>query len=331
MDMHLKINQSVTRRGALKAASLLAAGSLPGLSRAQDGRTLTIVVPFTPGTTPDVLARTIGPKLSQRLGQPVVVDNRVGASGNIGTTYVAKASPDGNTLLMTASTLVMNASLFKSMPYEPTTDFAPIVKPAAGALVFAVNANLPAKTLREAITLFKQSPGKYSYSSPGNGTPQHLAMELFKLSAGVSLLHVPYKGSAGAITDLLGGQVHAMILPVNTALAQVKTGKIRLLAVTQEQRVAAMPEVPTMAEEGVKGADVDLWFGLLAPSRTPQAVVQKLNTEVNQILGQPDVVETLEKQGLVVTAGRPEALAALIASESTRWASVIKRAGIQAD
>jgi tripartite-type tricarboxylate transporter receptor subunit TctC len=255
----------------------------------------------------------------------------VGASGNIGTAYVANAAPDGHTLLMTASTIVMNVSLFKTTPYDPARDFAPIVRPASGALVLAVNSQLPVKTLRDAIALFRQHPGKYSYASPGNGTPQHLAMELFKIAAGVSLLHVPYKGSAGAITDLLGGQLQAMILPVNVALAQVKSGKIRLLAVTQEQRVAAIADVPTMAEAGLKGADVDLWFGLFAPARTPAAIVQKLNAEVNQILAQADVVELLEKQGLVVTPGRPEVLEQLMQSESVRWAGVIKRAGIQSD
>lgn len=317
------------RRHALK--TILAGASLPLAARAQDNRPTTIVVPFTPGTTPDVLARTLAPKLAQRLGQPVVVENRVGASGNIGTAYVAGAAPDGHTLLMTASTIVMNASLFKTIPYQPTRDFAPIVRPANGALVLAVNAELPVKNLREAIALFKQNPGKYSYASPGNGTPQHLAMELFKLDAGVSLLHVPYKGSAGAITDLLGGQVHAMVLPVNTAIAQGRTGKIRLLAVTQAQRVPAIPDVPTMSEAGLKGADVDLWFGFFAPAKTPAAIVQKLNAETNQILAQADVVEVFEKQGLVVTPGRPEALEKLVQAESVRWANVIKQAGIQSD
>jgi tripartite-type tricarboxylate transporter receptor subunit TctC len=325
----MRSSRQPTRRAALKA--IVAAAGLPLAAHAQDNRVTTIVVPFTPGTTPDVLARTIAPKLMQRLGQPVVVENRVGASGNIGTAYVANAAPDGHTLLMTASTIVMNASLFKTIPYQPARDFAPIVRPAEGALVLAVNAGLPAPTLGDAVRLFKQNPGKYSYSSPGNGTPQHLAMELFKVSSGVSLLHVPYKGSAGAITDLLGGQVHAMILPVNTALQQVKTGKIRLLAVTHATRVPALPDVPTMAEAGVKGAEVDLWFGFFAPARTPQPVVQKLNAETSRILAEPDVTDVLEKQGLVVTPGRPEVLEKLVQAESVRWANVIKQAGIQAD
>lgn len=318
-----------TRRHALKL--LAAAAGAPLAALAQEGRPTTIVVPFTPGTTPDVLARTLAPQLMQRLGHPVVVENRVGASGNIGTAYVANAAPDGHTLLMTASTIATNASLFKSMPYQPARDFAAIVRPAFGALVFAVNSELPVKSLRDAIRLFKQNPGRYSYASPGNGTPQHLAMELFKLSAGVSLLHIPYKGSAGAITDLLGGQVQAMVLPVNTAIAQLKTGKIRLLAVTQEHRVPAIADVPTMAEEGVKGSDVDLWFGLFAPARTPLQIVQKLNADVNEILAEPEVATTLEKQGLVVTPGRPEVLQRLVQAETARWANVIKVAGIQAD
>jgi tripartite-type tricarboxylate transporter receptor subunit TctC len=323
-----------SRRDILLAAGAFAAAAVPVAARAQEpwpARTITIVVPFTPGTSMDVLARTLGPKLSLKLGQPVIVDNRVGASGNIGTGYVAHAAPDGYTLLMTVSTFVMNPSLFKSVPYDPVTSFTPIGRTAVGALVFAVNPDFPAKTLAEAIKLFKASPGKYSYASPGNGTPQHLAMELFKLNAGVDILHVPYKGSAGAITDLLGGQVHAMILPVNTAMAYKQTGKLRVLAATQEKRIPVMPDVPTLAEQGVHNADVDLWFGLLAPLRTPPAIVARINGEMNRILAEPDVREVLDKQGLVVTPGTPDALAKLVASDSVRWAGVVKKAGITAD
>jgi tripartite-type tricarboxylate transporter receptor subunit TctC len=294
-------------------------------------RPITIVVPFTPGTSMDTLARIIGPQLSQRLGQPIIVENRPGASGNIGTGYVGHAAPDGYTLLMTVSTFAMNPKLFKHVPYDPVTSFTPIGRVALGALVFAVNPKLQAQTLAQAIEAFRANPGKYAYASPGNGTPQHLAMELFKLHAGVDVMHVPYSGSAGAITDLLGGQVEAMILPANTALPLKESGRIKVLAATQEKRIPVMADVPTLAESGVHDADVSLWFGLLAPARTPAAIVDRLNAEVTQILALPDIQKSLDKQGLTVAPDTPQEFNALIAAETARWAEVIKQAGIKSD
>ncbi|SNT12894.1 Tripartite-type tricarboxylate transporter, receptor component TctC [Noviherbaspirillum humi] len=323
------------RRTVLLLAGLLAsAASLPGAALAQGSypaKPITIIVPFTPGTGIDVLARAIGPKLSQRLGQPVIVDNRPGASGNIGSGFVANAAPDGYTLLMTVNTLVMNATLYKSVPYDPVKSFVPIAPTAVGALTFAVNPDFPAKTLKEAIKQIKDHPGKFSYSSPGNGTPQHLAMELFKLNTGTDLLHVPYKGSAGAITDLIGGQVQAMILPVHSALTHAKSGKLRMLAVAQDKRVPSAPDVPTFAEQGVQNSNVDLWYGLMAPAGTPADIVNRLNGEINQILAMPEMRETLDKQGMVPTPGKPEVLGNLVKQDYVRWADVIKRAKITAD
>jgi tripartite-type tricarboxylate transporter receptor subunit TctC len=324
----------LARRRLLILAGALTSMALPGIGSAQEAwpsKPITIVVPFTPGTGIDVLARTLGAKLSQRLGQPVIVDNKAGASGNIGTEFVARAAADGHTLLMTVNTFVMNASLFKNVPYDPIKSFVPIAPTARGVLTFAVNPAFPAKTLREAITLFKNNPGKYSYASPGNGTPQHLAMELFKLNTGVDILHVPYKGSAGAITDLLGGQVQAMILPVHSALTHAANGKMRLLAVAQDKRAPSAPDIPTFTEEGVTNSNVDLWYGLLAPAGTPAPVVLRLNNEINQILSMPDVNVALDKQGLVPMPGKPEILGALVKNDSVRWADVIKRAKISAD
>ncbi|VCU68706.1 Tripartite tricarboxylate transporter family receptor [Pigmentiphaga humi] len=320
------------RRRALLATLLAAAApwSAP-VAAAWPERPVTIVVPYTPGTSMDTLARTLGPKLSQKLGQPVIVENRPGASGNIGTGFVANAAPDGHTLLMTVSTFVMNPSLFKSVPYDPLKSFAPVGRVAVGTLVFAVNPDFPATTLAQAIQAFRDRPGHYAYASPGNGTPQHLAMELFKLHTGVDLMHVPYSGSAGAVTDLLGGQVQAMILPANTALGHKQAGKLRVLATTQEKRIEVMPDVPTLAEQGVRGAEVDLWFGMLAPKSTPQAVVARLNREVNEILAMPEIRQSLDKQGLIVAPGTPEAFGELVADEYARWAQVIKKARITAD
>jgi tripartite-type tricarboxylate transporter receptor subunit TctC len=290
-----------------------------------------IIVPFTPGTGIDVLARTLGQKLSERVGQPVIVDNKPGASGNIGTGSVAASAPDGYTLLMTVNTFVINASLYKNVPYDPIKSVMPVAPAAVGALTFAVHPSFPAKSLAEAVKLFKANPGKYSYASPGSGTPQHLAMELLKLNTGTDILHVPYKGSAGAITDLLGGEVQAMILPVHSALTHAKAGRIRMLAVAQEKRAAIAPDVPTFAEQGVANSNVDLWYGLMAPAGTPVAVVGKLNAEINSILALPDVREALDKQGLIPTPGRPEALNALVKNDFARWAEVIRKAKISAD
>jgi tripartite-type tricarboxylate transporter receptor subunit TctC len=313
--------------GMLLAAPLLSQNA----QAAWPERPITVVVPYTPGTSMDTLARTISPKLAQSLGQPVVVENRPGASGNIGTGYVANAAADGYTLLMTVSTFVMNPSLFKSVPYDPVKSFAPIGQVATGALVFAVNPTFPANTLADAIKDFRANPGKYTYASPGTGTPQHLAMELFKLHAGVDLLHVPYSGSAGAVTDLLGGQVQAMILPANTALTFKQSGKLKVLATTQAKRIAVMPDVPTLAEQGVDNADVDLWFGLLAPAKTSSELIARLNGEVRKILAMPDVQQSLEKQGLNVAPSSPEAFGKLVQTDYTRWADLIKKAGITAD
>jgi tripartite-type tricarboxylate transporter receptor subunit TctC len=322
------------RRIILGMVGALAALALPMTGTAQTAwptKPLKIIVPFTPGTGIDVLARTLGQKLSERLGQPVVVDNKPGASGNIGTGGVATSAPDGYTLLMTVNTFVINPSLYKSVPYDPIKSFVPVAPAAVGALTFAVHPSFPAKTLAEAVKLFKANPGKYTYASPGSGTPQHLAMELFKLNTGTDILHVPYKGSAGAITDLLGGEVQVMVLPVHSALTHAKAGRIRMLAVAQDKRAPIAPDVPTFAEQGVTNSDVDLWYGLMAPTGTPAAVVDKLNGEVNAILAMPDVREALDKQGMMPTPGKPEALGALVRNDFARWAEVIKRAKITAD
>jgi tripartite-type tricarboxylate transporter receptor subunit TctC len=322
------------RRMLFGMAGALAALALPMTGSAETAwptKPIKIIVPFTPGTGIDVLARTLGQKLSERLGQPVVVDNKPGASGNIGTGGVATSAPDGYTLLMTVNTFVINPSLYKSVPYDPVKSFVPVAPAAVGALTFTVHPSFPAKTLAEAVKLFKANPGKYTYASPGSGTPQHLAMELFKLNTGTDLLHVPYKGSAGAITDLLGGEVQVMVLPVHSALTHAKAGRIRMLAVAQDKRAPIAPDVPTFAEQGVANSNVDLWYGLMAPTGTPAAVVDKLNGEVNAILAMPDVREALDKQGMIPTPGKPEALGMLVKNDFARWAEVIRRAKITAD
>lgn len=322
------------RRDLLGLASSLALSGASSHAWSQSKwptKPITIVVPFTPGTGIDVIARAIAPKLHERLGQPVVVDNKPGASGTIGYGIVANAAPDGHTLLLTANGFVISPSLIKNVPYDPVRSFIPIAQTATGALAFAVHPAFPASTLREAVRLFKSSPGKYAYASPGNSTPHHLAMELFKLNTGTSILHIPYKGTAGALTDLIGGQVQAMIVAVHVALPHVKTGRLRLLGAAQNERLTSAPDVPTFMEEGVRNSDVDLWYGLLAPAGTPPSVTALLNQEVNEILSMPDVRETLDTQGLAPTRKPPQAFADLITRDLARWADVIRRANITAD
>lgn len=291
-------------------------------------RTITIVVPFTPGTGIDILARLLGEQIQKRWEQTVIIENKPGASGNIGSQQAARAEPDGHTLLMTVNTFVMNASLFRSLPYDPQKSFAPIIVVATGSVALVVHPSLQAATAGEFIAYAKARPDEINYASPGRGTPQHLAMELLKLSAGISLRHVPYSGSAGAVRDLVGGHVNAMFLPLHTALPLVADKQIRLLAVGSAARSAQAPDVPTLAEQGVSGFDVDLWYGLLAPAGTSPEIVARYNGVLNEILAQASVREALAKQGMEVKGGPPARLAELIANDQPRWSKVVRDAGI---
>jgi tripartite-type tricarboxylate transporter receptor subunit TctC len=328
---------TLTRRVLVRTLPALAAASLPFAAAAQEGypvagRQLRIFVPFSPGTGIDILARTIGQKLGERWKVAVIVENRVGASGNIGTEAAAKSAPDGYTLLMTANTIVLNRSLYKKIPYDPIKDFAPVAPLALASMALVVHPSVKAKTAAEFIALARANPGKMNYASPGNGTPHHLAMELFKHETGIELMHVPYRGTGPAVTDLLGGQVSAMFLPVHVALPQVQAGKIVMLAAGSLERTAVTPDVPSLAEAtGVKSIDVDIWYAVYAPAATPGDIVAKLNAEMNAILRLPDVRETLGKQGLAATGGTPEQLAQTTRADLERWASVVQAAKIEAD
>ncbi|MGH8765240.1 MAG: tripartite tricarboxylate transporter substrate binding protein, partial [Burkholderiales bacterium] len=273
-------------------------------------RPIKVVVPFTPGTGIDILARTWGQKLSERVKQPVVIENRPGASGNIGTEAVAKSAPDGYTLLMTATTIVQSAVLSKNVPYDPKA-MTPIGLAAIGNLSLVANPALPARNVAELVALAKKEPGKLNYASPGTGTPHHLAMELLKLHFGVQITHVPYKGTAGAVTDLLGGQVQLMFLPVHVALPQVQAGKLAMLASGGAQRSPVTPDVPSLAEAGVKDIDVDIWYALLGPAGLPREIVALLNAELAAILKDPDTRAGLLKQGLSPQTGTPAELSKL--------------------
>ncbi len=330
--MLVRISQHAARRLARAVAFAVMLAALPGV-QAQErypSRPIRVIVPFTAGTGIDILARVIGQKLSDRLKQPVVVDNRAGASGNIGTEAVMKSPPDGYTLLMTASTIVQNAALSR-VPYDPVRGFAPIGEAAIGNMALVVNPSVPAKTVAEFVALAKAQPGKLNYASPGSGTPHHLAMELLKLNFGINLIHVPYKGTAGAVTDILGGQVQAMFLPVHVALPHAQSGKIRMLAAGGSRRSPVTPDLPSLAEEGVRDIDVDIWYALFGPAGLPRDLVSLLNSELISILALPEVRENLQKQGLNTVTGTPEELGRLVETDLERWTKVVRAAHIGAD
>jgi tripartite-type tricarboxylate transporter receptor subunit TctC len=308
----------------------LAAAGAPRVARGQGVEgPVTIIVPFTPGTGVDILARLIAPFLQARFGQSFVVENRPGASGNIGTQAVARAAPDGRTLLLQANTFVMNPSLFKQVPYDPVGSFTPIIRLTRGDLVLAVHPGVAATDARGFAALARAS--SLNYASPGTGTPQHLGMELFRLVAGIPLNHVPYRGSAPAIQDLIAGRVAAMVLPVHTAIPLAAANHVRLLSVGSPQRSAAMPDVPTMAEAGFAGAEVDLWYGLLGPAGLPPAMKDALRTALEEWLRLPATKEQLQAQGMSTVGGSSEDFASVIANDRDRWASVIRKAGLSAD
>jgi len=269
--------------------------------------------------------------LSERWGVPVVVDNKPGASGNIGTELAARAAGDGYTLMMTATTFALNPALSKKSQYDPLKSFAPVSLVATGVLSFAVSANTPAANIGELVALAKSSPGKLNYASSGNGTPQHLTMELFKLTAGVDITHVPYKGAAEATKDLAGGYVDAMILPVHTVAPLVHAGKVRLLAVLNDERSPVFPAVPTLRDAGYPAVESSVWYGLMAPATTPADIVRKLNGEISAILALADVKEILARQGLSPAGREPERLSKLVGTELERWRRVIAQARIRAD
>ena len=330
----------MTKRGAAAGStrtaivcSLIAVGGLAMAStnapaQKLSDRAITLIVPYTPGSGPDILARTIGEELQARWGQPVVVDNKPGASGNIGTQLASRAAPDGHTLLMVTSPFTANISLFKNVPYDPAKSFAPIIEVGVGALVLALHPSVPATSTKEFIDYVKTRPGQINYGSPGIGTPHHLAMELFKLSTQTDMKHIPYRGSAGATQDLIGGHVSAGFQAVHVILPVAQTNQVRLLATASKARVRVAPDLPTLHEQGVTGFEVDLWYGILAPAGTSSAIVHQYNTAISEILRAPQVVEKLGKQGLTTVGGSPAHFADFIAQDIVKWQKVVKDAGI---
>jgi tripartite-type tricarboxylate transporter receptor subunit TctC len=303
-----------------------------GAQDAYPTRAVHIVVPYTPGTGADILSRVLGPKLSERWKAAVVTDNRPGATGNIGADAVAKAAPDGYTLLLTATSFATNPALSHGkLTFDPVKDFEPVLLLATGGLGVYVHPGVPAKSVRELVDLARKEPGKLYYSSPGNGGPQHLAMELLKLETGIDMVHVPYKGAGGAIADLIGGHVQAMISALQTAAPHVQAGRLRMLGVMSAERSAAFPEVPTLKEQGLADLEVETWYAMFAPAGTSPAIVKRVNAEINQLLKEGDVKDVLEKQGLNAAGGTPQRLGALLARELPRWTRVVNAAKIKAD
>ncbi|WP_178133354.1 Bug family tripartite tricarboxylate transporter substrate binding protein [Vineibacter terrae] len=318
------------RRAMVAITSLLCTVAPTGLhAQGMSDRPITIVVPFTPGTGIDILGRLVGEHLRQRWNQPVVVDNKPGASGSIGTQNAARAAPDGHTLMMTANTFVTNVPLYPNIGYDPVADFAAIIKVATGDLVLTVNPSVKVNSAAALLDLARAQPGGLKYASPGVGTPQHLFMELFKLATRTDIVHVPYRGSAGAVQDVVAGHVGIMVMPLHTALPLERTGKIKLLAIGSERRSPMANDVPTLIEEGVAGFNVDLWYGLFAPARTPADVVARLNSEVNAILALDPVRVVLRDQGLEPAGGAPDALASLMRTDLAKWQKVIRDANIK--
>jgi tripartite-type tricarboxylate transporter receptor subunit TctC len=292
---------------------------------------LRIVVPFTPGTGMDTIARTVQPLLAERLGQSVVVVNMPGASGNIGADHVAKAAPDGNTVLMGANTMLMASQLYSQVSYDPLRDFAPVTMSAWGTLMLVAHPKTGIKSLAELLAAARAKPGALSYGSPGVGTPHHMATELFKLNNKLFMLHVPYRGTAGYTQDLLSGELNVGFLPVHVAQGMVKAGRLNALAVSSAKRHAIAPEVPTFAELGQNDLDVDLWYAFFVPVKTPPPMVARLHSELAAILQLPQVRDTLGRAGMDAASSTPEALAAIVAKDHPRWGRVIKAKGITAE
>jgi tripartite-type tricarboxylate transporter receptor subunit TctC len=314
-----------------RAVFIAALAVIPAHAQKYPAGPIHFIVPFTPGTGMDTIARIVGQKMTERLREPVVVENKPGASGNIGSAEVTRAKADGHTLLVSANTILIAANLYKQVPYHPINDFAPISLSAWGTLLLAANPKANINSVQELIQQAKAKPGKINYGSPGVGTPHHMAMELFKDLTGIDLTHIPYKGSAGAVTDLLSGEINVMFVPIHVAMPHVKAGKLKALAVGSAKRHPAAPELATLQELGIKGAEVDMWYAFLAPKATPPEIVAKLNSELRTILAMPEVKESFDKVGLEAASSSPDELRALMQKDLARWAQVIKKNNITAE
>ena len=316
-------------RGLCAAVLLVMAGA--GHAQGYPAKPIRFVIPFSPGGAADVPGRMIGQELSKALGQQVVADNRPGAGGGLGAEAVAKAPPDGYTILMISNTHAISRSLYKKLSYDLLRDLAPVMQIAAAPNVLVVHPSLPARNVKQLVALAKSRPGAIDYASSGNGSAQHLFAALFTSMAGIKMNHVPYKGSAQATTDLIAGHIQVSVPGINNVLQHVKAERLRALGVTGNSRAAELPDVPTIAEAGVPGYEAILWLGIMAPAGTPAAVITRLNGEITRILGQPEIKAGFARVGTDVLATDPQKFGALIKSEIAKWAKVVQETGVQAN
>lgn len=319
-------------RGAQRIARILGAVvtavSLSAMAAGYPERPIRFIVPTTQGGGADTLARNIALRLTDRWGQQVVVDNRPGANGITGVDAAAKATPDGYTLLMTFTDHFVNPSLYTSLPFDMSKDFAPVTFIGSLPFVLAVNPSVPANSVQELIALAKAKPGQLNFGSAGTGGSVHLAGELFKMMAGIDITHVPYKGTSAAVPDLISGRINMMFPSAITAKPFADAGRLKLLAVTSPKRSPDVPQLPTIAESGIPGFDVGIWYGVLAPAKTPQDIIKKLNIEIGRIVGADDFRAMMAKQGVTVNPGTPEQFASFYNAETRKWAKVVKQANI---
>ena len=316
---------------AMLAAACIAAAAFPSYAQDWPSRPVRIVVPFAAGGPADIYARAIGERLQAALGQPFVVENRPGGGSIVGTEVVARSAPDGYTLLMMSNTHTVNESLVPSRPFELMRDFVPVAPVNASDLVMVVHPSVPAGTLAEFIALARSKPGGLNYASSGNGTPYHMAGELFKAMAGVDIVHVPYKGSSGARTDILGGQVHMMFDAITTMAPNVRAGKLKALGTSGRARSTALPDVPTVSEAGVPGYEAVIWLGLMAPAKTPRAIVERLNAEVRRFTSAPETRAAWEKQGATAMTMTTDEFARYMRDDIEKWARIVKISGAKPD
>lgn len=315
----------------LRLILALALGIAPAVAAGQayPSKPVRLIVPFAAGGSTDIIGRTVGQKLNEMWGQPVLVDNRPGGSTVIGTDAVAKAAPDGHTLLITPAPFTIVPSLIAKLPYDPARDFEPVILINTTPLVVVVHPGVPAKSIKELIALAKRKPGALNYGSSGSGGSNHLAGELFNAMAGVKMVHIPYKGNAPALADLVGGHVDAVFNGLTSAMPLIKSGRLRALAVTSLSRSAALPDMPTLDELGLKGFQAVAWNGLTAPARTPKEIVAKLNADVLKVIRSPELAERLKAEGSDPVGNSPAQYAAFLRDEIAKWAKVIKTAGIK--
>lgn len=329
----VKHPRTYIRTRAQRLAALLAAAvvSIAADVSAQQypAGPIRIVVPFTPGGGTDILARVIAQKLNESWGQPVVVDNRPGASGTLGTAFVAKATGDGHTLLIVPAGYAGNPGLYKKLPYDHTRDLAPVSWLASGPLTLVVHPSLPAKSVKELIAFARARPGEINFGSSGAGTLPHLSAELFNSMSGIKMVHIPYKGAGAAVTDVMAGRVPVYFMNILQSVSLIKAGKLRALGVTTPERTPIAPDIPSIAEAGLKGYDMTNWYGLLAPATTPRDAIVKLNAEVVRILKLPELTSRLADDGMTVVASTPERFAEFLARETDKFTKVIEAAGIK--